>query len=107
FAVSRWRGAAPRHLTRIPIQFPEGVLAEASSNRRVAISADGTRIAYNAGTQGQNKLYLRSLGSLESQVLPLSGVNTPFFSPDGRWLGFFGLGGSQVFQLRKIGIGGG
>ncbi len=106
FAVSRWRGATPRHLTRFPIPLPEGVVAEASSNRRVAISADGTRVAYNAGVQGQNKLYLRSLGALESQVLPVPG-NSPFFSPDGQWLGFFGQAGSQVFQLRKLGLGGG
>ncbi len=105
-AVSRWRGATPRHLTRIPIALPEGVVAEASANRRVAISADGTRVAYNAGIQGRNKLYLRSLGALESQELPVPG-NCPFFSPDGRWLGLFGPAGSQVYQLRKLGIGGG
>lgn len=106
FAVSRWHGATPRHLTRFAIPLPEGVIAEASSNRRVAISPDGTRVACNAGVQGQNKLYLRSLGALEFQVLPVLG-NCPFFSPDGQWLGFFGPAGSQVFQLRKLGIGGG
>lgn len=106
FAVSRWRGATPRHLTRFAIPLPEGVVVEASHNRRVAISPDGTRVAYNVGLPGQNKVYLRSLAELEPQVLPVAG-NSPFFSPDGRWLGFFGYAGSQLFQLRKVGMGGG
>ena len=106
FAANRWRSATPRHLTRFPIPLPEGAVIEASINRRVAISPDGTRVAYNAGVPGQNRLYLRSLGELEPRVLPVMGV-APFFSPDGRWLGFLGPAGSQVFQLRKLGMGGG
>ena len=107
--IMRSRSAAVvRHVTRLPIAFPPGVLAEASGNRRVAIAPDGTRVAFNAGVQGQNRMYLRALDALESQPLPMpAGSNTPFFSPDGRWLGFFGTGGGQVGYLRKIAITGG
>ena len=108
-ALNRSRSAAiVRHVTRLPIAFPPGVFAEASFNRRVAISPDGTRVAFNAGIQGQNKMYVRALETLESQVLPMpGGSNTPFFSPDGGWLGFFGAGAGQVGYLRKIAISGG
>lgn len=106
FVMSRWRAATPRHLTRFPIPLPEGVVAEASYNRRVAISPDGTHVAYNVGVAGQNKIYLRSLGELEPQVLPITG-NSPFFSPDGQWLGFFGNAGGQAGQLCKVGMRGG
>jgi Tol biopolymer transport system component len=110
FAVSRYRGATPRHLTRFPILLPEGTVHEASMNRRVAISPDGRHVAYNlsAAGQGQNvaaaQFYLRSLGELEPQVLPAGAV--PFFSPDGRGLGFFAQVANR-YQLRKLPLSGG
>jgi serine/threonine-protein kinase len=107
-ALSRSHTAVTRrHLTRMSIPFPEGVFAEASFNRRVAIAPDGTRIAYNIGIQGQNKMYVRALDALEPQVLSIPSGNTPFFSPDGRWLAFFSAAGGQVFYLRKVAISGG
>jgi serine/threonine-protein kinase len=107
FAISRWHSDTRRHLTRIPILFPEGMAAWASYNGRVAISPDGTSIAFNVaivGTREQPKLFLRPLAALESQVLSVPVGNTPFFSPDGQWLGF--LGGSPQ-AVRKLPLGGG
>jgi len=109
---SRWRSVAPRALTRFRIALPEGAVAEASWNRRVAISCDSTHIAYSASAQSQgtnsanNSLYLRSLSELEPKLVPAAG-GTPFFSPEGHWLGFFGPGTPGTTQLRKIGLGGG
>jgi serine/threonine-protein kinase len=111
--ASRWRrSAGPRSLTRFRIPLPEGSVAEASWNKRVAISSDGTQIAYAVTAPGQgtnttaNKFYLRSLGELEPKLVPAPG-GTPFFSPDGHWLAFFGAGTPGTYQLRKIGLGGG
>ena len=63
----------------------------------VAISPDGTTLAYfvrDAQGAGVN-LYVRELGSLEARMLPNTTVRdpgggnmNPFFSPDGRWIGF-------------------
>ena len=56
----------------------------------VAISPDGTRIVYVA----DNRLYLRALNSL-SDAIAIRGsedAREPFFSPDGRWIGFQGPG---------------
>jgi serine/threonine-protein kinase len=76
----------------------------------VAISPDGRHVAYaiTASGQGSNptlqKTYLRSLGELEAKLLPIGG--SPFFSPDGRWIGFLG-GAPGSMQIRKVGLGGG
>ena len=66
----------------------------------VAISPDGKEIAVvlRAGEKGQ--LYFRSVVTGESK--PIAGTEdavTPFFSPDGKWLGFFSGG-----KLRKLAI---
>jgi serine/threonine-protein kinase len=67
---------------------PAQPLAFSINDRDLAISADGTRLAYTAGDQAQ--LMVRTLDQLEP--VPLAGVTNaraPFFSPDGRWIGFF------------------
>ena len=69
----------------------------------VAISPDGTRIAYVASRGGQTQSSSRPMNALESA--PLAGTNNaaaPFFSPDGRWIAFFSNG-----QLKKVAISGG
>jgi len=69
----------------------------------LAIARDGSRIAYVAGSRGVRQLYLRSVDKLESTPLPGSrGASAPFFSPDGRWVGFFAHG-----KLLKISVDGG
>jgi eukaryotic-like serine/threonine-protein kinase len=113
FGLSRWRNGTPRHLTRFSIPLPQGSVAEASFNRRVGISPDGSHIAYNVNAAGEgsnpvvSKLYLRSLSDLEPLLIPTSG-GTPIFSSDGHWVGFFGSGSAPgTMLLRKIGVGGG
>jgi Tol biopolymer transport system component len=55
----------------------------------VALSPDGSLLAYVSGDGGMGQIYLRHLGA--STATPLAGVEnaqSPFFSPDGEWLGF-------------------
>jgi serine/threonine-protein kinase len=113
FAISRYRGAVPRNLTRFRIPLPEGAVAVASFNKRVAISPDGRHIAFNVisgglsnyVTLGGDKLYLHSLRELDPKALPFD-AGAPFFSPDGRWIGFIGSASGRP-QLRKMALGGG
>ena len=67
------------------------------TQRAVAISNDGTRVAYATPDQ----IWLRDLEQLEA-VPGTEGATNPFFSPDGEWLGFFADG-----QLRRVSVNGG
>ena len=68
--------------------------------RDIAISPDGRRIAYRAGgsmTAGSG-LMMRAIDQLDAKMVPSAGyVYAPFFSPDGRWIGFFSRS-----QLKKV-----
>ncbi|MGK2858213.1 MAG: protein kinase domain-containing protein [Thermoanaerobaculia bacterium] len=71
----------------------------------VAISPDGRTIAYVPYTANANApLHLRELGEFTSRALPgTEGARAPFFSPDGRSVGYFG----QARGLHAVGSGGG
>jgi Tol biopolymer transport system component len=58
-------------------------------SRVLAISPDGSRIAFVAIHEGKQQIYLRAMDSLESKAVPgTERAVSPFFSPDGKWLGF-------------------
>ena len=55
-----------------------------------ALSPDGTQLAFIANRDRVPMLWLRSLDAVESRALPgTEGASVPFWSPDGRTLGFF------------------
>src|SRR4029079_5490097 len=55
-----------------------------------AISPDGTGIVYSASNAGTRMLFQRMANQLEPQPIPgTEEAVQPFFSPDGKWLGFF------------------
>ena len=90
-------------VTRTVITLPPGDQLAAVDYPAIAISPDGTKLAYVATHSGRRQIYLRPLDLLEAKPLPgTEGANTPFFSPDGRWLGFFADG-----RLKKISLSGG
>jgi serine/threonine-protein kinase len=101
FAISRFRGAVARNLTRFAINTPDDGILIASFNGRVAISPDGSRLAFHCGGAGavQSTLYFRSLNELEPQRLKeVRSGGVPFFSPDGRWVGFIKNTPPQAIQ---------
>jgi eukaryotic-like serine/threonine-protein kinase len=54
-----------------------------------AISPDGSRIVYSARQGARRQLHLRALNSLQvTALLGTIGAEHPFFSPDGRAIGF-------------------
>ena len=59
----------------------------------LALARDGTRLVVAAqGDDGRRRLYLRELAADENAVLGSEGAQAPFFSPDGRWIGYFASG---------------
>jgi len=69
------------------------------------ISPDGLRLVYVAiGADGKRLLWTRALDSLTAQPLPgTEDAANPFWSPDGRFVGFFAAGS----KLKKIEVTGG
>ena len=56
----------------------------------VALSPDGTLLVFSGRKEGRQQLYLLALNRLDAT--PIAGTdnsNSPFFSPDGQWLGFW------------------
>ncbi|MGD0957224.1 MAG: protein kinase [Candidatus Acidiferrales bacterium] len=102
-AVWNLKPGAPRPVTRLVINLPPGDRLAALDYPAVTISPDGTLLAYVAIHAGTRQIFLRALDSLEAKPLAgTDGANTPFFSPDGQWLGFFAAG-----KLKKVSVSGG
>jgi serine/threonine-protein kinase len=102
--VGWWRATRPpalRPLMRMNVDLDPIPLNNGSV---LALSQDGLRMAVlMRGKDGKSRIHTRQLH--EGQLTPLSGTeeaHTPFFSPDGRWIGFVGGG-----KLRKVSVEGG
>jgi serine/threonine-protein kinase len=107
FAISRFRNAVPRNLTQFTIAAPDTSLFQPSFNSRVAISPDSTMVAFNTSSGGADLLYLRSFAGLESKrVKDVPSGGAPFFSPDGRWVGFLTTNVSEL-AIKKLALTGG
>ena len=82
---------------------PEAPIATDSLRPSVAISPDGQQLVYVASREGRWHLFARELDEREAVLVPgTEGANNPFFSPDGRWVGFF-----AGLLLKKISLAGG
>ena len=56
----------------------------------IAISNDGTKVAYAAAQSGNIQLFVQQLDSFDPISIPNSdGATFPFFSPDGKWVVFY------------------
>ncbi|HEV3140174.1 MAG TPA: protein kinase, partial [Vicinamibacterales bacterium] len=92
-------------VTRLSVDAPLDTTLEATVaptfNARPAISPDGRKVAFIAdAADGSRVLSLRDLSAVDAQVIPnTKGADRPFWSPDGRYLGFVANG-----QLQKIAV---
>ncbi len=97
------RPTPQRAVTRFTISLPAGQSLAALDSPALALSPDGTRLAYLATQGGIQQLYLRAMVSPEAKSVPgTEGAFAPFFSPDSQWVGFF-VGP----KLKKISVSGG
>ena len=90
--------------TRVTINLPAGQRLVYRSNVPIALSPDGRRLVYAAESDdGDRQLHVRELSSFVATPIPgTEGAHTPFFSPDGQWLGFV-----TDSELKKMPLSGG
>ena len=94
--------AAPQMLRSV-ITLPPTDELELASGSLFAVSPDGHRLVYSARREGRMRLHVRTLDQFQTDVLDgTDGGTHPFFSPDGRWVGFFANG-----ALKKVPVAGG
>jgi Tol biopolymer transport system component len=107
--VSVWwltRPADPsRPQVRLALDLPEDQRFTIFNRGVVAISPDGSRVAYAAN----QRLYLRAMDQASATPIPgteaplvQNAPRSPFFSPDGQWVAFY-----QEGQLKKVSVNGG
>ena len=104
-AVAVWQLTRPRSEPAVATRFSMAAAAGTAFDHRapaLAVSPDGSRLAWSACDGDRCRLYVRDVDRLDA--LPLPGVEgrAPFFSPDGRWLGYFAGG-----RLMKASLSGG
>ena len=110
-AAAMWlamRPATPQ-VTRTAIAaIGEAAIRVGGQGRDLAIAPDGSKVVYVGGSATRPQLFVRALNDLDSKPLtpgPLPQFD-PFFSPDGRWVGFIEGTLGQV-TLKKVPISGG
>jgi Protein kinase domain/WD40-like Beta Propeller Repeat len=82
---SRSAPAAER-VSRFSVEIGDRPLYQDMSG--IAISSDGSRVAYNQIDTAVRRLTVRPMDQLVGRVVAEGGQYNPFFSPDGEWLGF-------------------
>ncbi len=71
---------------------------------RVAISPDGSAIAFTDSAGDDTRLLVKGRNDVHPVPIPgTEGAAGPFFSPDGAWVGYFAHGG----KVRKVPVAGG
>jgi eukaryotic-like serine/threonine-protein kinase len=94
------------------LSIPAGASRHYSVAGSISVSPDGRSVAFVTvddhrgsadATTGQARLHVRSLGSQDLRMLPgTDGATAPFWSPDGRFIGFVADG-----HLKKVAVAGG
>ena len=76
----------PTPVVRFDIEPPP----EVTTVSNVTVAADGRFVVYEGQVEGESRLFLRRVDSVDSRPLAgTEGARWPFISPDGAWIGFF------------------
>ena len=98
--LSHTTRAAAAPMARLAMTLPDDQRLGALDQPAVAVSPQGTLVAYVGMSSGREQLHVRAIDGVESKALAGTELATsPFFSPDGQWIGFFAQG-----KLKKISV---
>ena len=91
-------------LVRFAADLPE-IAPLALSPNPMALSPDGRLLAYTAQVENETELYLRPLDQMNARPVPgTKNGCSPFFAPDGTWIGYFDI---RNAKLKKLAVSGG
>jgi serine/threonine protein kinase/Tol biopolymer transport system component len=102
WAIGDDREPTNHSLTRWDVALPAGQSLAAELHPALAISPDGTHVVFGAHSGTSTQLFVRRADEFEAK--PISGSvdgHTPFFSPDGQWIGFMARG--KILKVPVIG----
>ena len=101
-AASWWRPTRPaelKPLVRLELDLGPDGWRSSEKGANAILSPDGARLVYVS----RGKLFIRKLDQSKStELLGTEGAASPFFSPDGQWVGFFAMN-----KLKKLFVEGG
>jgi len=90
----------PQSPRRFTIKSPHGGNFRVGDSSSIALTPDGLALVSRGFSGTEDLLYLRPFGELEAR--PINGTNNstqPFFSPDGKWVGFISTRGLWKVNL--------
>ena len=91
--VGTWNLTRPepdQRVTRLSVAIPAETSLSPSTTVNVALSDDGSRLAFTTGQGESARLYVREMDELEATLVEGSdGARDPFFSSDGQWVAFY------------------
>lgn len=94
---------ANRPAVQFTLALPAGEHLDGLDYPAVVLSPVETHVAYVASRGGPPRLFVHALSALDGQPIEdTEGALSPFFSPDGEWIGFFADG-----KLKKVRVTGG
>ena len=82
----------PERVVRYPLNLPPGIRIDdyGLAGTTIAVSPDGAMIVFIGSEGGNRRLFMRALDDITARALPgTDGAMHPFFSPDGKWVGFW------------------
>jgi serine/threonine-protein kinase len=92
---------------RATLDLGDSTVIRPVGNIRVAISPSGERVAFIGNLGADAALWVRELNQTEARPLPdTRGAFAPFFSPDGKFIGFFTAAGGHT-AMKVIPVSGG
>ena len=92
-----------QRVTRLSVAIPTDTSLSPSNSSNVAMSSDGSRLAFTTGQGESGRLYIREMDELEATLVEGSeGARDPFFSTNGQWVAFY-----AGTELKKASLDGG
>ena len=104
FAIARFRRSQPSSLpiVRYNVVAPDKATLALVRWPAIALSPDGSTLAFVATVDGVNRIYIRKRDETEPRVLPgTERAAEPIFSPNGKWIAFM-----ADFTIKKVSLDG-